>query len=234
MEWPVDNVARDFLVHILPAATWAESISNPHIFSELHKIAPVNTVIHYNVKTKPAFGGFKSAIHGRVGEQLFGSHATDVCLKQGFHTNASGEKVLYDPTSQLVFLGVELNCLGWGTSMMQLVYRFMEGHERTAGPPPFEVPSMRFVHSALAINRGEERDPFLLEEWINPATEGPFVKYIHNRSARPLHFDDDEHETRALFLSFCQHVQFYKTDKAAYISDFQGELMSAVRITRAK
>ncbi|KAJ7079724.1 hypothetical protein B0H15DRAFT_787654 [Mycena belliarum] len=219
-----DNVSRDFLIHILPSITWAEVIENPNRFSNLTLIAPRHEVIYYNVKTKPLFGGFKSAIPGRVAQPIFDSGTFDVCLKQGFHINDEKEKVLYDRISQAIFLGGELNLLGWGTTMMNMVYKYMEGREKSVGKPVFEVPKMRFVHAGLAIAQTEARDTFMVEEWIDPECEGEFVKYIHNSSGQPRRFNNAKYDSRAQFLSFCQHVQYFKTDKAAYISDFQGGL----------
>ncbi|KAJ6504738.1 hypothetical protein C8R47DRAFT_1316176 [Mycena vitilis] len=220
-----NNVSRDFLVHILPSVAWASAISTPDIFSDLTQVPPCHTTIYYNTKTEPVFGGFKSAFPGVLGIPILGPRiSTSVCLKQGFYVRPDdGTKVLYDQVSQITFLGGELNLLGWGTAMMNLVYHYIAGRESRIGKPAFEVPKMRFVHAGLAIGQtNDNRDSFIVEEWIDPETEGPFVKYIHNRSARPRSFPDAEHSWRAKFLSFAQHVQFLKTDKMAYISDFQG------------
>ena len=219
----VDNVSHDFLIHLLPSITWAEVIENPNQFSNLTLIAPQHEVIYYNVKTKPSFGGFKSAIPGRVARPIFDSGSLDVCLKQGFHVNDEKEKVLYDRISQVTFLGGELNLLGWGTAMMNMVYKYIAAREKTVGNPPFKVPEMRFVRAGLAIAQTEAKDAFMVEEWIDPERDGEFVKYIHNNSGQPRRFNDPKYNSRAQFLSFCQHVQYLKTDKAAYISDFQGE-----------
>lgn len=167
---------------------------------------------------QPTLGGFKTAFPGKVGRQIFDSESQDVCLKQGFSTRDNGEKVLYAPITQLSFLGGELNILGWATTMMNIVYKFIAVREKDVGKPMFGVPAMRFVCAGLAICQTETKEPYLVEEWI----DGQFVKYIHNRSGHPRHFDDAEYDLRARFLSFCQHVQFLKTDKSAYVSDYQG------------
>jgi hypothetical protein len=202
----------------LPAATWATAIANPAIFSDLKKIVPYHDIVCYNIKVQPTLGGFKTAFPGKVGRQIFDSESQDVCLKQGFSTRDNGEKVLYAPITQLSFLGGELNILGWATTMMNIVYKFIAVREKDVGKPMFGVPAMRFVCAGLAICQTETKEPYLVEEWI----DGQFVKYIHNRSGHPRHFDDAEYDLRARFLSFCQHVQFLKTDKSAYVSDYQG------------
>ncbi|KAF7345839.1 hypothetical protein MVEN_01605600 [Mycena venus] len=104
--------------------------------------------------------------------------------------------------------------------MIDIVYKYIAVQEKTVGKPAFQVPEMQFVRAGLAICQNDTKDPYLVEEWI----DGRFVKYIHNRSGRPRQFDDAKYDLQARFLSFCQHVQFVKTDKAAYVSDFQGGL----------
>ncbi|KAF7361004.1 hypothetical protein MSAN_01130600 [Mycena sanguinolenta] len=215
-----DNTTCDVLIYILPTATWTDAIKNPHIFSELKNIIPCHNVIYYNTKSQRTSGGFKTAIPGKLGTQIFDAEKRDVCLKQAFSLAENGQKVIHAPISQLSFLGGELNILGWATTMMDIVYRYIKIQEPDVGTPPFHVPVMRFVRGGLAICQNETKETYLVEEWI----DGEFVKYIHNRSGQPHHFQNGEYDLRARFLSFCQHVQFYKTDKAAYVSDFQGGL----------
>ncbi|KAF7368080.1 hypothetical protein MSAN_00874100 [Mycena sanguinolenta] len=219
-----DNTTCDVLIYILPTATWTEAIKNPHIFSELKNIIPCHNVIYYNTKSQRTSGGFKTAIPGKLGTQIFDAEKRDVCLKQAFSLAENGQKVIHAPISQLSFLGGELNILGWATTMMDIVYRYIKIQEPDVGTPPFHVPLMRFVRGGLAICQNETRETYLVEEWI----DGEFVKYIHNRSGQPRHFQNEEYDLRARFLSFCQHVQFYKTDKAAYVSDFQGQSYSFI------
>ena len=45
---------------------------------------------------------------------------------------------------------------------------------------------MRFVEAFLAYESGAASEVFLLEEFIDPREEGPFIKYINNNSAIPL------------------------------------------------
>ncbi|KAJ7630219.1 hypothetical protein FB45DRAFT_832782 [Roridomyces roridus] len=219
------SVCSDFLIYILPGASWKTLIQNPRIFSDVTKGLPTHDVIFYNTKAQPVSGGFKSALPGRSKNALFpdSSPSKAVCLKQGFHLQ-SGDKVMYEGVSQVKFLCSELNLLGWGDTMMDLVYVFMERSESELGRPPFEIPVMRFVSAGLAISQSNQQEAFMVEEWIDPETQGPFVKYIHNNSGRPRDFERADHQIRAEFLSFCQHVQYFKTNGAAYISDFQGGL----------
>jgi hypothetical protein len=59
---------------------------------------------------------------------------------------------------------------------------------------------------------------YLLEEQIT----NEFKKYIHNGSALPNLEPNDSEYHISLFLCACQHVQYTKTHKLAYVSDFQG------------
>jgi hypothetical protein len=81
---------------------------------------------------------------------------------------------------------------------------------------------MFFVKSALAISEIDQ-EVFLLEEVINDAEEGPFIKYIGNGSVRPFDFLEGEERHLGEFLSFCQHIQFLKTKGLAIVGDFQGK-----------
>ena len=81
---------------------------------------------------------------------------------------------------------------------------------------------MVFVKSTLAISEINQ-EVFLLEEVINDATEGPFIKYIGNGSVRPYDFLEGEECRLSEFLSFCQHIQFLKTRGLAIVGNFQGK-----------
>ncbi|KAJ7838040.1 hypothetical protein B0H13DRAFT_1651122, partial [Mycena leptocephala] len=111
-------------------------------------------------------------------------------------------------------------------TMMNIVYKYMAAQEKYIGRPPFQVPEMRFVNAGLAICQTDSKDAYLVEEWIDA---DQYVKYIHNKSGHPRRFDNPEYNLHARFLSFCQHVQFLKTDKPAYVSDFQGEFIFGLR-----
>ena len=83
---------------------------------------------------------------------------------------------------------------------------------------------MRFVQCGLALDTGNDCTAFLLEEHIDStAANGSwFVKYVNNSSAKPCVFSNKEKAYQAEFLSFAQHVQFWKTNGLAFVSDFQG------------
>ncbi|KAG6370830.1 hypothetical protein JVT61DRAFT_11042 [Boletus reticuloceps] len=62
----------------------------------------------------------------------------------------------------------------------------------------------------------------LAEEQIPCSNSDGFVKYIHNGSAIPRTFQNAATNDIAQFLAFTQHVQYAKTDRQVYISDYQG------------
>jgi hypothetical protein len=98
--------------------------------------------------------------------------------------------------------------------------------------PPFEIPQMRFVRAALAILANETHDTYMIEEIIDDAAEGQFVKYIGNSSAKPLKNLTGDEAYRAQFLAFSQHVQYIKTKGLAFIADYQGTLSPRSRYAR--
>ena len=64
---------------------------------------------------------------------------------------------------------------------------------------------------------------FSIEELIDPAAEGVFVKYINNAAPCPSEGLDEDGLERAEFLCFVQHVQFAKSHGLMFTSDWQGE-----------
>ncbi|KAI0293284.1 hypothetical protein B0F90DRAFT_1596380, partial [Multifurca ochricompacta] len=92
--------------------------------------------------------------------------------------------------------------------------------------PPFQIPRMRFVEASLAIecvtSEFDGARAFLLEEVIG-GDEGHFRKYLNNVLAAPVSFTNEDDEERAEFLTFSQHVQYFKTKKMAFVADYQGE-----------
>jgi len=93
---------------------------------------------------------------------------------------------------------------------------------------------MRYVQAGLAVSQSEDKAAFLLEEYIeSDAASGDwFIKYLNNNSAKPRKFGNEDQNIRAQFLSFAQHVQFWKTDGLVFISDLQGMFtFSSQRLT---
>ena len=64
---------------------------------------------------------------------------------------------------------------------------------------------------------------FLLEEVIDPNKEGLFRKFLNNVLLEPLVMKTKDDEEQARFLAFSQHVQYWKTKKQVFVSDYQGK-----------
>ena len=98
------------------------------------------------------------------------------------------------------------------------------------GSPTFDIPHMQFVQCGLAISKPDghrhaSHTAYLIEEYIdtdNTSGKNWFVKYLNNSSAKPRPFEDPWQTLCAEFLSFVQHVQFWKTEGLAFVLDFQG------------
>lgn len=62
----------------------------------------------------------------------------------------------------------------------------------------------------------------MIEEVIDEAGNGMFVKYIGNGSTNPFDLGNIAAH-QAEFLAFSQHVQYVKTKSLTFIGDFQGK-----------
>ncbi|KAG1730994.1 hypothetical protein EDB19DRAFT_1912656 [Suillus lakei] len=192
-------------------------------------------------------GGFKTAHSGwltlmappKIGP---GSVAHDkIVVKRPYHkvfatpTTTTGPYKIahYSLVDELSRLFKEANILYWVKSLLKLTYDFIDRCVASSSePPPFPIPQVRFVEGGLALAYFQgDRKPggetgstcavFLLEEFINSDGED-FVKFIHNMDANPLIDYDEYGYDLAVFFSFTQHIQYAKTGKLAFISDYQG------------
>ena len=76
----------------------------------------------------------------------------------------------------------------------------------------------------LALNAGNQKDVvFLVEEVIKGDQQGPFRKCLNNVSPVPLAMNCNKDNIQAKFLAFTQHVQYWKTKKQVFVSDYQGK-----------
>ena len=206
--------------------TFSELVAHARAFDAIRDCSGALAItLIYNLKGKPKYGAFKQAIFGYLDRPVLWT-STSVAIKQRFYISpTTGTRVLYDKHTQLKKLTTELNCLRWASALMGLVYDFINEHKSSnaqAVSPSFVIPEMVFVKSALAIS-DIDQEVFLLEEVINDAVEGPFIKYIGNGSVTPYNFLKGEEHRLGEFLSFCQHVQYLKTKGLAIVGDFQGK-----------
>ncbi|KIL58368.1 hypothetical protein M378DRAFT_86593, partial [Amanita muscaria Koide BX008] len=182
---------------------FSEIVKNPATFLEPWKFRRVRATLSYNSTTKPKKGTFKSSVEGFSSVTLFQQDSLQICIKQGICQNPGSKPTRYDTWEEARILSVEINCIGWAQALLDLVYNFVAAALPACGEPPLPVPQMRFVGAGLAVTTSTEgQTTYLVEEFIDPVTEGPFTKYLNNDSPEPFRFPDPALNTRALFLSF--------------------------------
>ncbi|KAF8200099.1 hypothetical protein BJ912DRAFT_1019943 [Pholiota molesta] len=209
----------------LPKVSFNHLVNNRDLFLNPQGFESLSISLNYNPTAKQISGGFKLASFGYTSFPLFRGGCNKVCFKQCYNTKP-GTRVrqIYKGVRQAEDLTMELNCIGWASTLMDLVYDFMEAQQATRGQPSFEVPQMRFVQAGIAISNTADKTAYLVEEFIDsdPSNGGWFTKYLNNRSAVPRKFSNQDQAIRAEFLSFCQHFQYWKTDGMVFVSDLQG------------
>ena len=149
---------------------------------------------------------------------------TKVCAKQLYQRSANGSIRRYRGHGEAVALVDECRSLDWAAILLKLTYDFVNAGIEQQGPPPFQIPTVRFIRSMLAVSDDSKEKSFLLEEWINTSNDNRFMKYINNSiptSCVPPSAPRKAHE-RAEFLCFAQHVQWRLTGYLAFTSDYQG------------
>ena len=150
-----------------------------------------------------------------------------VLMKKTVNLPHEGEK-------QFQNLMMEVSCLVWAQALLDIVYNFIKEDVEIEDPGklpnvPFHVPQSCFVKAGITVEQSSlistsvKKTTFLLEEVIDSNTEGPFRKFLNNVSPEPLVMKMKEDEEQAKFLSFSQHVQYWKTKKQAFVSDYQGK-----------
>ena len=227
----VDMVTIDLQFFHPPLALFDDLLKSPHLLLDPQGFTPTQISLTYSPSGWQSVGGFKIASVGHTSTLLFGGMSNKVCYKQCYHTRlGSGVRQIYQGAKQAESLMMELNCIGWASALMMLVYDFMAKKEQTLGQPDFQIPQMRYVQAGLAVSQSDDKAAFLLEEYIESDAEtgGWFIKYLNNNSAKPRTFTNEDRMIRAQFLSFAQHVQFWKTDGLVFILDLQGMLIPFV------
>lgn len=216
-------------VYPTAAAKFSTLVSHARAFDAIKDCAgPMLITLMYDRLAKPKYGAFKQASFGHLDRPALGD-SSSVIVKQCWYTSpTTGARFPYDNHTQVTKLSSEINCLRWASALMGLVYDHIDSYSTTHGPVPFTVPRMHFVKSALAIAEGTH-DAFLLEEVIDDAIDGGFVKYIGNGSAKPYDFLEGDAIHSSEFLSFSQHLQYLKTDGLAFVADFQGKSIQHVK-----
>lgn len=200
--------------------------------------SPLKVLVIVDMKTMEK-GSFKVAYTAFTNYILPDFKSSMVCVKQAFEDDGHHtaplprpRKVKLPDYEKLVsLLKTELKTLAWASALLDDVYAFIENKKPKA---EFYIPRFRFVKAALGEDRkvqeNVKRHAYLIEEYIDPVNEGPFVKYINNGVAKPLGATtrvSDNYRRNAEFLCFTQHVQYVISGKIAYVSDYQGMLSSS-------
>lgn len=183
-------------------------------------------------------GGFKLAAFGKSIPSVFGAAGVDaICAKRTYDAvervvDVGGlltKKVVNVPhegEKLFQYLMMEVSCLVWAQALLGMVYDFIKEDGGDSTNLPFHIPQIRFVKAAIAIEQSSsasKKTTFLLEEVIDKDMEGPYRKYLNNVSSQPLVMETKEDGERAKFLAFSQHVQYWKTKKQVFVSDYQGK-----------
>ena len=204
--------------------------------------SPLSTILTLDLSPSNVMkGGFKIAVIGTSTTRLFKSNTStaDICAKQTYYSvecvvEENGAYVTksidipYEGRKQFQNLSMEIACTVWAQALLDLVYKFISEEIRS----PFNIPKFRFVELALAMEdspdgmKKQNGTVFLVEEVIAKEKEGRFQKYLNNISPVPLTMTCKEDENRGKFLAFSQHVQYWKTKKQVFVSDYQGKEIS--------
>lgn len=205
---------------------------------DLYLDSPVNTTLRLNLDTSNMKkGGFKLAAFGTTTSAIpnFGG-ATNICAKRSFYEKETVREVQgrltkkiidlpHDGRVQFRNLMMEVSCSVWARALLQLVYDFIDGNKEY-GTLPFKIPHFRFVECALAVEQtaaGNDAAVFLVEQVIRESEQGLFRKYLNNVSPVPFAMETKVDKERAEFLAFSQHVQYWKTKRLVFVSDYQGK-----------
>ena len=126
----------------------------------------------------------------------------------------------------------EANVLYWAKALLKMTYEFIDhAVDSATEPPPFDIPRLHFVDAGLLLAYSNAlattKDSGLLSVKTSAIVSmmylgKDFVKYIHNGDVAPCDLLDPDAENIAQFLAFTQHIQYVKTGRQVYISDYQG------------
>ena len=203
----------------------------------------VARMVHLEVEFKPhnrKTGAFKVAFLGTSNSPLLQvlhvpgtTGRYNIVAKCVFQTNTMACLSLHKAPCQLQDLGMEVHCLIFGHAFLTLVYNYIDKwcaekeETRATSQVAGGIPNVCFVGAGIAIQHraGDNPRVMLLEERI----PGSFTKYINNANAEILPQRNAEETQMARFLAFTQHVQYWKTKKQAFVTDYQGTFTSIDR-----
>ena len=236
-------------MHPVECRTWAQllgqaaesnQISMSKEGNNFYLGKPLASTLQLDLATpKIKKGGFKLAAFGTSMPGVFKVGGVEaICAKRTYNAverivdvgGSLTKKVVNVPhegEKQFQYLMMEVSCLVWAQALLDIVYDFVKEGAEDFMKIPFNILQFRFVNAAIAIEQSSsmsvKKTTFLLEEVIDEDMEGPFRKYLNNVSPEPLVMETKEDEMRAKFLAFSQHVQYWKTKKQVFVSDYQGK-----------
>lgn len=148
-----------------------------------------------------------------------------LAAKEFFQPRPTDQRpITFEPKKACELTIGEVNLNIWASSLMGLVYDFIEEflkkNDTPARSPP-AIPRFRFVRVAYAVSTTTPQRHYILEELL---PEAGWIKYIHNGSSRVMASADESstESSRGSFLSFSQHVQYQESGKLIFVADLQG------------
>ncbi|KZT31722.1 hypothetical protein SISSUDRAFT_994771 [Sistotremastrum suecicum HHB10207 ss-3] len=129
----------------------------------------------------------------------------------------------YELREELVHCYTELKTLYYASALHEQVYVLMrQALTKALVACPFEIPVLTYAAAgaAMSIAHGNKDGVWIIEQKI----EGHFYKYINNNSLRPNSKLKAAYYRIAVFLCFCQHMQYIFTEKRCIITDYQGTM----------
>lgn len=190
-----------------------------------------------NIGTLVGAGSFKVAHHATLTaasqsrralkDSVFDSN-TGVVAKQPF-LRQEGERKLFPPAKSIEVVQQEGHVIMMASALMELARDHVKRLEKEFKQAGLLQPDVFYAHAAVGVAHGTKGRGYLLEEYIDPSTYGPFIKYVSNDSSKVVvpESASDEEKDRAEYLSFIQHTQYVLTGRNAFVSDFQGMLFPA-------
>ncbi|EJD33869.1 hypothetical protein AURDEDRAFT_177063 [Auricularia subglabra TFB-10046 SS5] len=178
-------------------------------------------------------GAFKAAFPGNLRGparviDLVKFLGTDLCVKKAINQTAKGKNfTLMSNADALVMILKEVRNWQWASSLQLLVESFIarelgrmatEGLHMSGAP---QIPTFSFVDMGIFVFDDQEKagGVVLLETKLDLNL---WCKYIGNADTRVLRNLKGVERRDAEFLSFCQHVQWVKTDGQVFVADYQG------------
>ncbi|KZT59602.1 hypothetical protein CALCODRAFT_536474 [Calocera cornea HHB12733] len=160
---------------------------------------------------------------------------TPVAAKRYFiRSNPGGSRMRTSIPVETRFMEGEGNLLYFGTGLhgfsVNWVDRYLLAHPDSAASQ-LPIPQTRMVYGGLFLHgpdSGDKRNGLviLIEELVRDEENGKgkgFMKFISNASPVPR-LKEGSGGVVARYLSFFQHLQYVKTGRRAFISDYQGSL----------